>query len=189
MHSGCQGHRSHPRDRRHLRDHEPASSSNSSAKRDALETAAPAVLAEHRHWQPSSQPRRSEFKSCSSSDRDRALRARGLTVWFDELNGGTVGDSPAARSMWSCDSRFGVVVISPHFLDKEWPQRELGRPADVAKSMVRKAILPVAQHRRQATTRPVADRLATASLHCRAMGSTGLDDLATGHHCQNHDGN
>jgi len=53
------------------------------------------------------------------------LVSHGLRVWLDEVNL-TVGDSlnrkiEAALSM----SRFGVVVVSPSFLRKEWPRREL----------------------------------------------------------------
>lgn len=48
-----------------------------------------------------------------------------MKVWFDEFTL-TVGDS-LRRSIdrGLATSRFGVVVISPDFLRKEWPQREL----------------------------------------------------------------
>jgi hypothetical protein len=53
------------------------------------------------------------------------LRDRGLKVWFDEFTL-VVGDS-LRRSIdrGLAHSRFGVVVISPNFLRKEWPQKEL----------------------------------------------------------------
>ena len=53
------------------------------------------------------------------------LRARGLKVWYDEFTL-TLGDS-LRRSIdrGLARSRFGVVVISPDFLRKEWPQKEL----------------------------------------------------------------
>ena len=108
----------------------------------------------------------------------RALQARGVSVWFDEFTL-TVGDS-LRRSIdrGLALSRFGVVVISPHFLLKEWPQRELDGLAarEVGGS---KVILPVwhnitAEELR--TLSPMlADRLATLS-------SNGInrvvDDLA-----------
>jgi TIR domain len=53
------------------------------------------------------------------------LTERGLKVWFDEFTL-KVGDS-LRRSIdrGLAASRFGIVVISPDFLRKEWPQREL----------------------------------------------------------------
>ena len=96
----------------------------------------------------------------------QALQARGLSVWFDEFTL-TVGDS-LRRSIdrGLADSRFGVVVISPHFLDKKWPQKELNglvaREIDGAK-----VILPVWHNisaERILTYSPtLADRLATRS--------------------------
>ena len=72
------------------------------------------------------------FVCHASEDKDdfvrplaRKLEAHGLKVWFDEFTL-TVGDS-LRRSIdrGLAGSRFGVVVISPNFLQKEWPQREL----------------------------------------------------------------
>ena len=89
-----------------------------------------------------------------------------MSVWFDELTL-KVGDS-LRRSIdrGLASSRFGIVVISPHFLSKEWPQKELdgltAREADGTK-----VILPVwhdlsaDQVRRYSPT--LADRVATRS--------------------------
>lgn len=72
------------------------------------------------------------FISHASEDKDdfarplaEALRAAGYSVWFDEFTL-TVGDS-LRRSIDKglANSRFGVVIISPAFLRKEWPQKEL----------------------------------------------------------------
>ena len=55
----------------------------------------------------------------------KGLISRGYLVWYDEFTL-TVGDS-LLRSI-DCglaQSRFGVVVISPNFFAKEWPQNEL----------------------------------------------------------------
>ncbi len=70
------------------------------------------------------------------------LRERGITIWFDEFTL-TVGDS-LRRSIDKglSNSKYGVVIISPHFLSKEWPQKELdGLVALEDKG--RKVILPV----------------------------------------------
>ena len=54
-----------------------------------------------------------------------ALQARGARVWYDELTL-KVGDSLRQEiDRGLANSRFGVVVLSRHFFNKEWPQREL----------------------------------------------------------------
>jgi hypothetical protein len=55
----------------------------------------------------------------------KQLEECGLRVWFDEFTL-TVGDS-LNRSInhGLAHSKYGVVVISRHFLEKEWPQKEL----------------------------------------------------------------
>jgi hypothetical protein len=72
------------------------------------------------------------FVSHASEDKEefvrplvQGLQGAGLKVWFDEFSL-KVGDS-LRRSIdrGLASSRFGVVVISPDFLRKEWPQREL----------------------------------------------------------------
>jgi TIR domain len=72
------------------------------------------------------------FVCHASEDKDdfvrplaQGLEAHGLKVWFDEFTL-TVGDS-LRRSIdhGLASSGFGIVVISPAFLRKEWPQREL----------------------------------------------------------------
>lgn len=54
-----------------------------------------------------------------------ALQDKGFTVWFDE-DVLTVGDS-LRRSIETglARCRFGIVILSPAFKQKEWPQREL----------------------------------------------------------------
>lgn len=54
-----------------------------------------------------------------------ALRAKGLHVWYDEYTL-SLGD----RLRRSIDQglarcRYGIVILSPHFFAKEWPQKEL----------------------------------------------------------------
>jgi hypothetical protein len=71
-----------------------------------------------------------------------ALNARGLLVWYVDysLKG---GDSLRKSIDYGLSrSRFGIAILSQHFLDKQWPQEELndlaGREVDG-----KKAILPV----------------------------------------------
>lgn len=72
------------------------------------------------------------FVSHASEDKDGFVRPlvdllenMGLKMWYDEFSL-TVGDS-LRRSIdhGLSHSNYGVVVISPSFLAKEWPQREL----------------------------------------------------------------
>ncbi len=67
----------------------------------------------------------SEDKELFVRPLDEALRNKGLKIWYDEF-ALTVGDS-LRRSIdrgLAC-SRFGIVVLSPSFFAKEWPQKEL----------------------------------------------------------------
>lgn len=113
------------------------------------------------------------FISHASEDREgfarplaEGLKARGLKIWFDEFTL-TVGDS-LRRSIdrGLAHSRFGVVVISPDFMRKEWPQKELdGLVAREVEGV--KVILPI-WHGTTAdeirTKSPIlADRLAVSS--------------------------
>jgi len=71
-----------------------------------------------------------------------ALSREGLKVWYDEF-ALTLGDS-LRRSIdrGLAKSKYGVVILSPHFFAKEWPRRELdGLTAREASSG--KTILPV----------------------------------------------
>ena len=53
------------------------------------------------------------------------LISRGYSVWYDEFTL-VVGDSLLGSiSRGLAQSRFGVVVISPNFFAKKWPQNEL----------------------------------------------------------------
>ena len=113
------------------------------------------------------------FVSHASEDKDEfarplaeALRAAGLKVWFDE-HSLTVGDSlRQSIDRGLANSRFGVVIISPHFLEKHWPQKELDGLA-AREVDGQKVILPVWHNvDRQTVTRyspTLADRLATVS--------------------------
>ena len=73
----------------------------------------------------------------------RALKARAFEVWYDEYVL-EVGDSlrrEIDKGLESC--RFGVVILSPNFFAKEWPQRELDGLTQRETSGGRTVILPV----------------------------------------------
>jgi len=103
-----------------------------------------------------------------------ALRARGYSVWFDEFEL-ALGDS-LRRSIDGglASSRFGLVVLSPSFFNKRWPQRELdGLTArETGDDLV---ILPIWHQVDEVEVRrhspPLADRVA-------ARTEEGIDALA-----------
>ncbi|MDQ0068953.1 replicative DNA helicase [Variovorax boronicumulans] len=110
------------------------------------------------------------FISHASEDKDdvarplaEGLRARGLSVWIDEMEL-KLGDSlRRGIDHGLAESRYGLVVLSPDFLRKEWPQKELdGLVAREDGSQ--KIILPVwHQVSREDITKyspPLADKLA-----------------------------
>lgn len=121
------------------------------------------------------------FVSHAGEDKDQVARplaerlaALGLRVWYDEATL-TLGDS-LARSIDAglARSRFGVVILSRRFFEKEWPQRELdGLVAREINAV--KAILPVwhgINHGEIAARSPtLADRLAVST-------DKGLDHVA-----------
>ena len=89
------------------------------------------------------------FVSHASEDKEdlvrplaAALRTRGFNVWYDEFEI-QVGDS-LRRSIdrGVASSRFGIVVLSPSFFAKNWPQYELDGLV-ARESMGGKVILPL----------------------------------------------
>ena len=105
-----------------------------------------------------------------------ALTVAGVSVWFDEAVL-RMGDSLRRKideGLSRC--RFGVVILSPHFFAKEWPQRELDGLVARETSSGKKAILPVWHDlQRDDVLRyspPLADRFAGRS-------SEGVDALVT----------
>jgi len=96
-----------------------------------------------------------------------ALRQRGLTVWYDEYVL-LLGDSlRQVIERGLATARFGVVILSPSFFAKQWPQRELDALLAREISERAKVLLPVwhnltltevAQH-----TPLLADRLAVST--------------------------
>lgn len=90
------------------------------------------------------------FISHASEDKDaiarplyNALIERGISVWFDEAVL-RLGDSLRRKideGLSKC--RYGVVILSPNFLSKEWPQRELDGLVARETASGEKAILPI----------------------------------------------
>ena len=113
------------------------------------------------------------FISHASEDKDsfvrplaEALSKRGIHVWFDEYSL-RLGDSlmrSIDKGLSSC--RFGIVVLSPAFFSKEWPQRELGGLAS-RELDGQKVILPVWHNLTASDVRKfspmLADRFAVSS--------------------------
>src|SRR5882724_7696240 len=72
-----------------------------------------------------------------------ALRQRGLTVWYDEYVL-RLGDSlREVIDRGLATARFGVVILSPSFFAKEWPQRELNALLARETAKRSKVLLPV----------------------------------------------
>jgi hypothetical protein len=95
-----------------------------------------------------------------------SLISCGLKVWYDEFTL-TVGDSlRGSIDKGLANSRYGIVVISPSFFSKDWPQKELNGLAAL-EANGRKVILPV-WHKIDAIgvrkySPTLADRFATSS--------------------------
>jgi len=93
------------------------------------------------------------FVSHASEDKEEiarpladALIQAGLNVWFDELTL-QVGDSLRRKiDDGLARSRFGVVILSPHFFEKEWTQIELDGLTAKATTTGETVILPIWHH-------------------------------------------
>jgi hypothetical protein len=90
------------------------------------------------------------FLSHASEDKDaiarplfEALTAEGITVWYDEAVL-KIGDSLRRKiddGLARC--HYGIIIISPSFLSKEWPQRELGGLVALEVQSGKTKILPI----------------------------------------------
>ena len=96
-----------------------------------------------------------------------ALVREGVSVWFDEAVL-RMGDSLRRKideGLARC--RYGVVILSPRFLSKDWPQRELDGLVAKETASGEKAILPIWHELDRETvlrySPPLADRLAGRS--------------------------
>ena len=85
----------------------------------------------------------SEDKSAIATPLYKALIRAGVSVWYDQ-SVLTIGDSLRRRiddGLARC--RFGIVILSPKFFSKDWPQRELDGLVARENASGQKAILPV----------------------------------------------
>lgn len=88
----------------------------------------------------------SEDKAAVARPLAELLRRRGCDVWFDESSL-RLGDSLVQEiNRGLLNSRFGVVILSPDFLKKPWPQRELDGLFARETAETGKRILPVLHH-------------------------------------------
>lgn len=109
-----------------------------------------------------------------------ALVREGWSVWLDELRL-KVGDSLSRHIDEAlARTRFGIVVLSPYFFAKEWPQRELAGLAARELDTGSKVILPVwhgVDHDFIVQRSPVlADRLGA---HTRAGIATVCEEISS----------
>lgn len=85
----------------------------------------------------------SEDKAAVAEPLAHELAARKHRVWYDRWNL-TLGDSLLRKiNEGLASSRFGVVVLSPSFFSKNWPQSELDGLMAIENSAGWKVILPV----------------------------------------------
>lgn len=91
------------------------------------------------------------FVSYASEDRRfvaklvAGLKRRGLRVWYDQdVLGGPAADFHGKRiESGLLDSRYGVIVLSKHYVGKEWPDAEWGALGTIEMHTKRKIIIPV----------------------------------------------
>jgi TIR domain len=84
----------------------------------------------------------SEDKASVARPLAEKLRQEGFSVWLDE-NELFIGDSLRTKiDQGLAESRFGVVIISPAFFSKDWPQRELNGLA-ARETARQKVIMPI----------------------------------------------
>ena len=119
------------------------------------------------------------FISHASEDRDtvarplaRALKDLGLKVWIDAFEI-TVGDSlRRGIDKGLCESRFGIVILSSHFFQKDWPQAELdgGVPPGAGPAAAPGAVL---RDLREPVTEDVAAAVGECGVGRRGVGEGG----------------
>lgn len=105
----------------------------------------------------------------------KILESKGISVWLDEREL-TVGDN-LRRSIEEGlrRSRFGVVVLSPDFFSKQWPQKELD--ALIAREDAHsKVVLPVWHN---VTRKDLINYAPTLADKIATLTSDGIDSVAT----------
>ena len=91
------------------------------------------------------------FISHASEDKEdfvrqlaEALQSKGAVIWYDEITLDWGDKLRRKIDQGLANSRYGVVVLSEHFFNKEWPQRELdGLVALETASPNQKRVLPI----------------------------------------------
>jgi hypothetical protein len=121
------------------------------------------------------------FLSHASEDKEtiarplyEALTAAGVSVWFDEAVL-KLGDSLSARideGLAKCTH--GIIIISPSFLDKRWPQRELAGLVAREVAGGEKRILPIWHDIDHAT---LVERSLTLADRVAGRSSEGIAEL------------
>jgi TIR domain-containing protein len=122
------------------------------------------------------------FISYASEDKQlakrlaEALQQAGLRVWYDDFElklGDSISESVDAGL---AESRFGVVIISRHFLHKPWPKRELRGLVSRELASGGRVILPIwhgiSKNDLMEVSPPLADVLAVST-------DKGVDHVAT----------
>ena len=88
--------------------------------------------------------------SHASEDKDdfvrplaQALNQLGVRIWYDEF-ARNIGDSLSrAVDKGLAESSYGIAIISPSFIEKKWPERELRGLVAREVQEEQKVILPV----------------------------------------------
>ena len=117
----------------------------------------------------------SEDKRAVANPLTMALTAAGILVWYDTIEL-KVGDSlRASIDRGLRESRFGVIILSPAFFGKHWPQLELN---GLAQKEVNgeKVILPVWYN---VTAEDVRNRSPLLADRVAATWASGLDSVVT----------
>lgn len=117
----------------------------------------------------------SEDKAAIAIPLFQALTAAGISVWFDSAVL-ELGDSLRRKldeGLSHC--LFGVVILSPSFLAKEWPQRELDGLVARETSTGEKAILPILH---ELSNAELALRSPTLADRLSASSSLGAEAIA-----------
>lgn len=105
-----------------------------------------------------------------------ALQAQHIEVWYDEF-ALTLGDSiRQAVDRGLTSSRFGVIVLSPAFFAKSWPQYELDGLVDREMTGGEKVILPIWH---EITHDEVAQYSPTLAGRKAVQSSDGIEAVAT----------
>lgn len=123
------------------------------------------------------------FISHASEDKDevvrplaRALQELGVAVWYDEFVLG-IGDKLRRKiDAGLRQSRFGVVVLSPAFFSKNWPQYELDGLVTREVASGGQIILPVWHNVGHAEVMEYSPTL--AGTLARSTGQVSIDELA-----------